>query len=174
MSGTVVWFTGLPSSGKSTLARRVQAELKARGTATCLLDGDEVRQAIVPPHAYDEVSRSHFYETLANLAGLLARQDLVVLVPATAHRDAFRQVARQRAPRFLLVWLDVPLDECVARDAKGLYQASQRGHAHSLPGIGSEFEPPSAPDIVCRRGHEDGAVAELLNALSAAPAGSPD
>ena len=72
MTGTLVWITGLPSAGKSRFARAVQAELGSRGVASCLLDGDDVRHALVPNPGYDAESRDRFYATLGNLAVLLA------------------------------------------------------------------------------------------------------
>ena len=96
MSGVVVWMTGKPSSGKSTLARALQARLSSDEVAACVLDGDEVRSAFHPRHGYDPKSRDEYYATLANLAALLARQGLVVMVPATAHLKTFRDRARAR------------------------------------------------------------------------------
>ena len=70
MSGVVVWLTGLPSSGKSTLARAIAA---ASEEPALVLDGDEVREALVPRHGYDPDARAAFYETLGRLAALAAR-----------------------------------------------------------------------------------------------------
>src|SRR5262249_2375634 len=96
--GVVVWLTGLPRSGTPTLAEAVRAALAARGRATLVLDGDAVRAALVPSPGYDAAARDAFYATLARLAALAARQGLVVLVPATAHRRAYRDEARAVAP----------------------------------------------------------------------------
>jgi adenylylsulfate kinase len=139
--GLVAWITGLPSSGKSTLAAHV---VRALGGDAVVLDGDAVRAAIVPPHGYDDAGRADFYETLARLAALVAGSEKVVLVPATAARSAFRDRARRLAPAFVEVFLDVPLEECARRDAKGLYAA---GTAH-LPGIAAPYERPEAADVV--------------------------
>lgn len=144
MSGVVVWFTGLPSSGKSTLARKVAARLDR----PVLLDGDEVRACLRPEVGYSDVERDAFYESLARLAALIASQDHVVLVPATANLNFFRLRARALAPRFVEVFVDTPLDECRRRDAKGLYA---RGEAQ-LPGTGVVFEVPTSPDVVIRPG----------------------
>ena len=118
--GVVVWVTGLPSSGKSTLAR---------------------------------------------LAALLARQGLVILVPASSHRRAYRQAARRLAPRFLEVFVDVPLEECARRDAKGLYALARAGRAPNLPGAGAAYEPPLAPDVTARGGQDRLAIATILARL---------
>lgn len=165
MSGAIVWVTGLPSSGKSTLARRIAARLRAAGAAAVVLDGDQVRAALDPRPGYDAEARSRFYGTLAHLAALLARQGLVAVVAATAHRRAFRERARALAPRFVEVFVDVPLKICAARDSKGLYAAASRGAVTELPGVGSGFEPPSSPDVVASGGEDleaPAAVARLL------------
>ncbi len=166
MSGVVVWMTGLPSSGKSTLAGRVREELAAEGAAAITLDGDAVRAALVPKPAYDEVSRAEFYETLANLAALAAAQGLVALVPATAHKREFRELARSRAPRFVEVWLDVGADECSERDAKGLYRAVRERSTSGLPGADLGYDEPDAPDVVAHGGHDDVAVRKIVAAAT--------
>jgi adenylylsulfate kinase len=164
--GRVVWITGLPSAGKSTLAVSLNERLRAAGTACCLLDGDAVRDALVPRPGYDEVSRDHFYETLARLAALLASQGLLVLVAATAHQRAYRDRARALAGRFLEVWVDVPLEECRSRDAKGLYAAQTEGRLSTLPGGAAAYEPPLDPDVVAHGGADADALAELTVLLA--------
>ncbi|HEV8244504.1 MAG TPA: adenylyl-sulfate kinase, partial [Polyangiaceae bacterium] len=114
-AGAVVWFTGRPAAGKSTLAISAATKLRERGLALALLDGDEVRSLLVPRPGYDEPERDAFYATLAGLAALLANQGLVVLVAATAHRKSYRDRARRLAPRFVEVHVDVPLQECQGR-----------------------------------------------------------
>lgn len=142
--GVVVWLTGLPSSGKSTLSGQVAGALRAAGHGVVELDGDVVRAAVVPPHGYDDASRADFYETLARLAASIARQGLCVLVPATASRAAFRARARALAPRFVEVFVDADPAECARRDAKGLYARK----VADLPGASATFERPDAPDVV--------------------------
>jgi adenylylsulfate kinase len=168
-SGMVVWITGLPSSGKSTLAARLRQRLVERGRPSCVLDGDEVRGAIVPAPGYTPEARDAFYATLARLAALIASQGLVVVVPATAHRAAYRAGAREIAPRFVEVHVDVSADECRRRDAKGLYAATSAGSAQGLPGADLAYELPASPDVVAAGGHDDEAVARVL-ALIDAPA----
>lgn len=172
MNGAVVWIVGLPSSGKSVLARRIQTRLQAAGFAAALLDGDQVRASLDPRPGYDPESRSRFYGTLAHLAALLARQGLVAIVAATSHRRAFRERARALAPSFVEVFVDVPLETCAARDSKGLYAASGRGSVTELPGIGSGFERPLAPDVVASGGEDldaPAAVEQILRRRDPAP-----
>lgn len=164
--GWVVWFTGLPSSGKSTLAARVRQRL-AEHAPVALLDGDAVRAALVPPPGYDATARADFYATLSHLAALLAAEGLVVLVAATAHRRAFRDDARAEAPRFLEVYVATPLEECRRRDTKGLYAASPT----HLPGAGEQYEPPILPEVVARGGNDERAVEEIARAVLTAGSG---
>jgi adenylylsulfate kinase len=164
--GAVVWITGLPSSGKSTLAAAIHERLSALGRPACKLDGDEVRAAMVPSPGYTPEARDAFYATLARLAAMLASQGLVVVVPATAHRAAYREEARQRAPRFVEVYVDVGAEECARRDAKGLYAAARDGETKSLPGAGVAYEPPVAPDVIAKGGLDAEAASRVLALVS--------
>lgn len=159
----VVWFTGLPSSGKTALARRVSARLSSRGVTPVLLDGDDLRSLLVPGGGYDEVSRLAFYGALCDLAARLARQGHVVLVSATAHRRAFRDAARLAAPRFVEVYLDVTIDEARSRDrGKGLYDGTKRVGAGALPGVDVAYEAPQTPEVVARGADDEVAVEAVV------------
>jgi adenylylsulfate kinase len=160
--GCVVWLTGLPRAGKSTLAERARAELRARGRASAILDGDAVRAALLPRPGYDPEARDQLYATLANLATLLAQQGLLVLVPATAHLRAYRERARALAPRFLEVHVDTDAAACAAQDEHGLYRSPARAQ---LPGAGVPYEPPLAPDVVAHGGHDEAALRALVALL---------
>lgn len=161
MTGVVAWFTGLPSSGKSTLAAAVVVELREHGIVPVLLDSDHLRAALVPPPGYDQESRANFYATLARLAALVARQGHVVLVSATAHLRAFRDDARRLSPQFVEIFVDTPLEECRRRDTKGLYAAN----IAAVPGVGVTYEPPLSPDFTVTP--SDDAAAQIANQLVA-------
>ena len=163
MTGVVAWFTGLPSSGKTTLARAVAGELRLRDIHVVVLDSDDLRTAIVPALGYDDVSRQHLYGSLARLAALIARQGHVVLVPATAHRRAWRDAARGLAPAFLEIFVDTPKDECRRRDSKGLYA----DNVADAPGITIPYERPTGADFHIRMGDTDAAaeIAERLDEM---------
>ena len=164
MTGVVTWFTGLPSSGKTTLALRVRAHLLGQGTPTCTLDGDVLRAIIAPKLGYSDADRRKFYTALARLAAELAEQGLVVLVPATAHLREYRQNARQLAPRFIEVWLTTPLVECQRRDPKGLYAAATAGPGH-LPGVDVFYEEPTQAEVVASDGEDVSAVERILSLI---------
>ncbi|HEY2410094.1 MAG TPA: adenylyl-sulfate kinase [Polyangiaceae bacterium] len=145
--GAVIWLTGLPSSGKSTLAAAAHARLIECGVASCILDSDILRAILAPQAGYGQLERAAFYETLGRLAAELAAQGLLVLVPATANRRHYREKARRAAPAFLEVWVATSLDECRKRDAKGLYRRAERGELRDFPGVTSEYQPPETPDL---------------------------
>lgn len=160
MTAPIVWLTGLPASGKSTLAVRVRERLAALKRPAFVLDSDAIRDAL-GTHSYDRAHRDDFYRTLANLAALVARQDIIALVAATAPRRAHRDAARTFDGRVIEVFVDVPVAECEARDPKGLYAAARRDLSTALPGIGVPYEPPEAPDVVARGGLDDDAAARI-------------
>jgi adenylylsulfate kinase len=164
-AGCVVWFTGLPASGKTTLAEAVQARLHDARRPCVLLDGDAVRAVMVPRPGYDPASRDAFYASLAGLAGLLARQGLVVLVAATAHLSRWRARAHELAPRFLEVYVDANPDDCQRRDPKGLYAAARAGKP-DVPGAGVPYEAPIAPDVVARGGLDHEAADEVATRVT--------
>lgn len=157
---TVVWITGLPASGKSTLALRLQRQL-ARAV---VLDGDEVRDAL-DVHDYTPDARDAFYHALAGLAGLIARQGTVAIVAATAPRRQHRWRAKARAPRFIEVFVDTPREQCAVRDPKGLYAAARRGELEDMPGAGADYERPTSPDVIAHGGEDDVAVAQIVDLL---------
>jgi adenylylsulfate kinase len=165
--GIVIWFTGLPQSGKSTLARRVRDRIAPRRSCV-LLDSDDVRAAIGATR-YGLGERDAFYHMLAGLAGLLAREGHVVLVAATAPRRAYRDAARDAAPDYAEVWVKTPLAECEARDTKGLYASARRGSAPDMPGLGAAYEPPAAPEIVAEGGLDAVAAAAIERRIEQRP-----
>lgn len=165
--GFVVWFTGLPASGKTTIARAVQARLHTAGLPTILLDSDELRRQLTPHARYTPGERDWFYATLAFLSALLARQGVNVLVAATAPRRLHRDAARDQVARFAEVFVDCPLAVCRARDSKGLYAGAAAGVITTLPGVGVAYEAPPAPDVHLATAELDAATAvqEVLAGL---------
>lgn len=162
--GVVVWFTGLPQSGKSTLAARVAQRLSPRHSCV-VLDSDEIRRDLQTA-GYDPADRNAFYMRLASMAASSAKQGFVALVAATANLRAYREQARACAPRFIEVWVRTPLAVCEERDTKGLYAQARSGHAPSLPGIGAPYEPPLEADVIADGGYDDAAVAEIERLVS--------
>lgn len=161
-AGVVVWFTGLPGSGKTTLATRVREIVPA----AILLDSDELRTALGFA-TYDAAGRDAFYRALGGLAALLAHQGFTVLVAATAPLRRHRDDARAIAPRFVEVAVATPLDICEQRDPKGLYRRARSGEATALPGVGADYEPPLAPELEVVPGGEAAAIERIAAACRA-------
>jgi len=165
--GTVVWITGLPGAGKSTLASRIAERLRAAAMPCAVLDGDDVRAALERPPGRGGVERDELYASLARLAALLARQGLVVVVAATAHRAVHRDRARALAPRYVEVHVATPVAECERRDPKGLYAAARAGVVTGVPGVDAVYEAPRAPDVVASGGDDVVAVDRVVAILRA-------
>jgi adenylylsulfate kinase len=146
--GFALWITGLPSSGKSTLAAAVQAKLRARGVEVATLESDELRKVLTPDPHYDEKERNAFYRQMVYIGALLTSHGVPVIFDATANRRAYREMARQQIPRFLEVYVDSPLETCVARDPKGIYRQALRSVAGTVPGIQTEYEAPEHAELI--------------------------
>lgn len=147
-AGFAIWFTGLPASGKTTLAHVVQQQLTAQGIFALLLDSDELRTILTPQPTYSEAERDWFYTALAGLAAWLTRNGINLLIAATANRRAYRQAAREQIARFAEVYVQCSLSMCRQRDPKGIYALAQSQPTSTVPGLGSHFEPPLAPEVI--------------------------
>jgi adenylylsulfate kinase len=145
----VVWITGLPASGKTTLAYRLCAELEGRGRRALMLDSDEVRKALTPNPRFTPEERLLVYRAMAYTARKLAALGAVVVVAATAHERALRDAVRSVAEDVFLVWARCPVSVCEARDPKGLYRQAHTTHIGAMPGVHASFEEPTdAQEIV--------------------------
>ena len=162
-----VWLTGLPASGKSTVARALAAELAGKGIRAAVLESDAVRREISPQPMYDDAERDAFYATLAYLARVLVLHGVPVIVDATANRRGYRDRAREAIQRFLEVHVRCPLAVCQARDPKGIYRRVAAGTAKNVPGVSAPYEPPLTPEVVVDGEREDPAAAarRIVSAL---------
>lgn len=149
-----VWVTGLPASGKSTLATSLKAQLAARGIDIAVLESDVLRQIFTPHPRYDGDEREAFYRQIVFIGELLTQHGVPVIFDATANRRLYRDEARRQIPRFLEVYVDCPLETCIARDPKGIYRKAREGAAGTVPGLQSVYEPPETPDLVVRGDQE--------------------
>jgi adenylylsulfate kinase len=169
--GWAVWMTGLPGSGKTTLAHAVQARLCQLGVVAVVLDSDVLRALLTPAATYAPLERDQFYRTLVSVAALLCEQGCNVLLAATAHRRAYRKWGRAQLPRFAEVWVRCSLTTCRARDPKGLYARAAAGQVTTLPGVGADYEPPAAAEIVVDTDQLtiDAAAAQVIAGLAQQP-----
>lgn len=144
----IVWLTGAPASGKTTIAAALRESLRRSGIAPAWLESDALRRILTPEATYSPQERDRFYAMVADLAALLARQGIPVLVDATAPRRAHRDRLRAQVPDLLEVLVDAPLEVRRSRDPKGLYRRARAGLAPELPGETTPYEAPAAPALV--------------------------
>lgn len=143
-----VWITGLPAAGKSTVAGALERQLAERGIDVAVLESDVLRKVFASDKAYTPEGRDTFYKQMLFVGSLLLQHGVSVIFDATANRRAYRDRARQELARFVEVYLDVPLETCMARDPKGLYRSGNAGEANHVPGLQDPYEAPESPDVV--------------------------
>ncbi|WP_196258245.1 sulfate adenylyltransferase subunit CysN [Pelagibacterium limicola] len=148
-SPSIVWFTGLSGSGKSTVANLMEKRLTAEGRHTYILDGDNVRHGLNKDLGFTEAARVENIRRVAEVARLMADAGLIVLVSFISPFRNERRIAREIAGdiRFLEAYVDTPLEVCEARDPKGLYARARAGEIKNFTGIDSPFEAPERADI---------------------------
>jgi adenylylsulfate kinase len=166
-AGFAVWITGLPASGKSTIASALREELASFGVNVAVLESDTLRKVFTPQPRYDEEEREVFYGSMAHVGKLLTEHGVSVIFDATANRRTYRDRARGGIAKFLEVFVDCPLSVCVTRDPKGIYRKGREGSANWVPGLQADYEPPLAPDVVVRSNEEEPAQAarRIINKL---------
>ncbi len=149
--GGVIWITGIPAAGKTTLADALVARLRAEGRPVTRIDGDDLRATISADLGFGRSDRSENARRAATLASERALDGEVAIVslvsPFRADRDAARATVTRAGCRFVEVFLDTPLDECARRDPKGLYAAAARGTLTGLTGWDDPYEAPEAPEV---------------------------
>lgn len=152
--GMVVWLTGRPSSGKSTLSQHLHKKLTAAGWKVESLDGDVVRLQLCRGLGFTKADRDENVRRICFVATLLARHGVIVLVSAISPYRAARDEVRQQTPNFIEVYVNAPLSVCQARDVKGLYKKAQNGELKGLTGFDDPYEPPLWPEVECRTDQE--------------------
>ncbi|GHF54128.1 bifunctional enzyme CysN/CysC [Amycolatopsis bartoniae] len=167
--GRVLWLTGLPGAGKSTIADALERRLHGLGVHTYVLDGDNVRGGLNRDLGFTPADRAENVRRVAEVAALMLDAGLTVIValvsPFRADRDAARNLF---APGdFVEVWVDTPLAECARRDPKGLYARANSGTLPAMTGVGQGYEPPEAAEVVLDGMDSlDRAVARLVTAIT--------
>lgn len=168
--GVVVWLTGLPGAGKTTLAVGAERELHACGLLARRLDGDELRRGLSAGLAYSLQDRRENVRRIAEAARLYLDAGLVCLVAAIAPTAEIRALARDivGADDYHEVFVHCPLAVCEARDVKGLYRRARSGELSGLTGVDAVYEPPAAPALEIRTDLLDvpASVAVLTEALA--------
>lgn len=148
--GLVVWLTGLPASGKSTITREVEGRLHGAGYQVFVVDGDNLRQGLTGDLGFSPDDRTENIRRAAEVARLLLEAGQIVLCefvsPMQIDRDEARRIVG--AEDFAEVHVAAPLEVCVERDPKGLYRRALAGELPDFTGVSSPYEPPASPALV--------------------------
>jgi adenylylsulfate kinase len=148
--GFVVWFTGLPASGKTTLANALAARLRREGYRVEVLDGDWVRQTINLGSGFTREERERHLLRVAWVARLLARNGVIALCSfVSPYRDVrrkIREIVEEETP-FFEVYVKCSLEECIRRDPKNLYKKALAGEIPYFTGVSDPYEEPENPDL---------------------------
>lgn len=156
--GFVIWFTGLSGSGKSTLTEALAPVLRARGCRVEVLDGDVVRTNLSKGLSFSREDRDTNILRIGFVANLLARNGVAVITAAISPyrdtRDANRAVIEADGASFIEVHVAATLEECEARDVKGLYAEARAGKRPGFTGIDDPYQPPVRPELTLPTGRE--------------------
>ncbi len=170
-TGATLWLTGLPSAGKTTLARALRRSLLDQGHRVEVLDGDELRTHLTRDLGFSREDREENVRRVGFVASLLARNGVLVLVPVIAPyasaRSAVRELHDASGTAYVEVHVATPLDVCSDRDVKGLYARQRSGRLSGLTGVDDPYEEPVSPDLrldTTDRGLDE-SVAELRSLL---------
>jgi len=142
-----VWFTGLPASGKSTLAREVYQRLYDRGCAVELLDGAEVRESLSRGLGFSRADREENVRRIGYVAKLLSRNGVIAICAAVSPYRSSREEVRRNTTNFIEVYVDCPVAVAEKRDTDGMYAAARRGEIEEFTGVNAPYEPPVNPEV---------------------------
>lgn len=154
MNGFTVWFTGLPSSGKSTLAKVLRDEIEKKNRHVEILDGDEVRLRLSKGLGFSKEDRDENIRRISYVAKIITRCGAVAITCAISPYKSIRQEARQEIQDFIEVFVDCELEQCIKRDLKGLYKKALSGEIKNFTGISDPYEKPDSPEIIVNTSSE--------------------
>jgi len=152
--GFTLWFTGLPCSGKSAIADRVAGLLREDGLKVERRDGDVVRQSLCRDLGFSRHDRDENIRRVTFVAKLLTRNGVAVLTSFISPYREIREEARQEIGDFIEVYVKCPLEVCMARDVKGMYQKAIKGEIKEFTGISDPYEEPLQPELILETDRE--------------------
>lgn len=146
--GFVLWFTGLPSSGKTTLARTVEAHLLERGLNVEVLDGDDIRKNLSKGLGFTKEDRDTNIRRVGYVCRLLSRNGVVAIASCISPYKAIRDEIREQAQDFVEVYTRCPVEICKERDVKGLYNKALKCEIKGFTGVDDPYEEPDRPEVI--------------------------
>lgn len=166
----VVWFTGLPGSGKSTTAHEVERHLFALGCQAYVLDGDNIRHGLSADLGFSPEHRKEHLRRIAELSRLVHDSGMIVLCAFVSPTRASREKVRTLIPEgtFFEVYCRCPISVCAERDPKGFYAKAQSGQIKDYTGVSAPYEEPGAAELVLDTATQtvDNCAAEVIALLS--------
>jgi len=165
--GFTVWLTGLSGAGKSTIANKLEAELRAAGRNVEVLDGDVVRTNLSKGLGFSKEDRDTNIRRIGFVSHLLSRNGVASIVAAISPYQEVRDEVRELIGDFVEVHVHASLDELVKRDVKGLYEKAIRGEIKNFTGVSDPYEAPSTPEVHVNTESEtvDESVGKVMSAL---------
>jgi len=143
----IIWITGLPASGKTTLAIELKNRLSRKGFIVEHLDGDKIRE-IFPETGFTREERNNHIKRTGFLASILQKNGILVIASFVSPYKESRNFIRNICSNFIEVYLSTPIDICEKRDYKGLYAKARRGEITNFTGINDIYEIPENPEIM--------------------------
>jgi adenylylsulfate kinase len=149
--GCTIWLTGLPSSGKTTIACALEQALHDRGRASYRLDGDNVRHGLNKNLGFNAQDREENIRRIGEVSKLFADAGLIAITsfisPYRRDRDEARRIHDQAGLGFVEIFVDAPVEVCEERDPRGLYKKARAGQLKGFTGVDDPYEPPNTPQI---------------------------
>jgi adenylylsulfate kinase len=153
--GATVWTTGLSGSGKTTIARELERQLRERGVKVEILDGDIVRTNLSKGLGFSKEDRDTNIRRIGFVANLLSRNGVIAITAAISPYRSIRDEVRAGTERFIEVYVKAPLEVCESRDVKGMYAKARAGEIKGFTGIDDPYEEPAAAEVVCETDNEN-------------------
>lgn len=156
--GCTIWFTGLPSSGKSTTAFTLEHELIKRGCLAYVLDGDNVRHGLNKNLGFSAEDREENIRRIGEVARLFADAGVITMTsfisPYRKDRDLARKLHAESGLNFIEIFVDTPIEICEQRDPKGLFEKARKGEIKGFTGVDDPYEDPLNPELVIKTGEK--------------------
>ena len=154
MKGVTIWFTGLPCSGKTTLAEKLAAELKQKGYRPECFDGDITRKYLSKGLGFSKEDRDENIRRVGFVCSLLTRQGVITTAAFVSPYRSIRNEIRQMIGNFVEVYVKCPVEKCMERDVKGMYKKALAGEIKNFTGVSDPYEEPENPEIIVETGRE--------------------